>query len=105
MSPNAKKIPGRTYFGLSALLVAIVSMAFLAGYFAVSQMNITPSTFYFWNAITAFISCITAPLAFVLAYLALRSSSDSRQLASSAVLISVLPFLVLFIQFALSFIP
>src|SRR5947207_1006949 len=54
-----KKTVKRTYFGIVSLLVAILSMGFLAAYFIVSQLNISPATFYFWNAVTAFVSCIT----------------------------------------------
>jgi drug/metabolite transporter (DMT)-like permease len=102
---TVKKTVKRTYFGLVSLLVAILSMGFLAAYFAVSQLNISPATFYFWNAITAFVACITTPLAFVLAFFAWRSAVDSRQLAGTAMVISGVPFLVLFVQFVLSFIP
>src|SRR5436190_20050930 len=92
----------RTHFGMSALLTAILSVSFLAAYFGVSRLSISPETFLFWNVLTAFISCSTAPLAFGLAYLAWRSFNDSRRLAGAALLLTGIPFLILFIQFMLS---
>ena len=94
----------KTYFGITALIVAIISVFFLTAYFGVSQLNISPSDFNFWNIVTAFISCVFAPIAFVLAYFAWRSARDSRRLASIAVAITGIPFLILFTQFVASFI-
>ena len=41
-----------SYFGLVSLLTAILSALFLAAFFAVSQLNISPRTFSIWNNIT-----------------------------------------------------
>jgi hypothetical protein len=101
---NAKK-QKRTYFGISSLLTAILSVIFLGIYYGVSQLRITPQDFFFWNVVTASGYCITVPIAFILAYLAWRKTKDSKPLATTAVVIISVPFLFLLLIFALSFIP
>jgi hypothetical protein len=105
MSSKAQKPEKRTYFGISSLLTACLSIAFLILYFVVSQLDISPKTFFFWNVVSAFISCVTAPLAWILAFLAWRKSKDSNPMAVTAVALVGIPYLILFAQFALSFIP
>lgn len=105
MSTNGKKQNRRTYFGISSLLIAILSAIFLGAYYGVSQLRITPQNFFFWNVVTTFGYCITVPIAFILAYFAWRKTKDSRPLAGTAVAIIGIPFLILFVIFVLSFIP
>src|SRR5690349_11524094 len=102
---NAKKHNNRTYFGISSLLVATLSVIFLVAYYVVSQLRITPQTFFFWNVVTTAGYCIAVPLSFLLAYLAWRRTKDSRSLAITAVIIIGVPLLILLSIFALSFIP
>jgi hypothetical protein len=103
--PENKKTVKRTYFGITSLMTAVLSAIFLAAYFGVSQLRITPKTFFFWNLVTAFSYCITVPIAFILAYFAWRKTKDSRPLAVTAVAIIGIPFLILLSIFILSFIP
>lgn len=79
-------------------------MSFLGANFGVSQLNIPLQTFLFWNGITAFISCLSAPFVFILAFFAWKNDLDSRKLAVAAMIITGLPFLALLVQFAISFI-
>ena len=95
----------RTYFGIAALALAILSALFLIAFFAISQLNISPSTFSFWSNLTLLISCSSAPLGLILGIVGYRKPGDSKTLASIASVLSFLPFLILFLQFALSFIP
>jgi cytochrome bd-type quinol oxidase subunit 2 len=104
MSTNEKK-QKRTYFGITSLLVAILSLIFLGLYYGVSQLRITPQTFFFWNMVTAFGYCISVPISFILAYFAWRKTKDSRPLAGTAVAMIVIPFLILLAIFVLSFFP
>ena len=105
MTLQTKDLVKRTYFGIVALLLAILSVMFLAAFFAVSQLNINPDTFFFWNNITAAVYCLVTPAAFVLAMLAWRRKRDSRILAGMAVAVTVIPFLILFVQFIFAFMP
>ena len=95
----------RTYFGIAALVLAILSILFLTAFFSVSQLNISPRMFSFWSNLTLLISCSSAPLGLIFGILGYRKPGDSRALASIAFILSFLPFLILFLQFALSFIP
>lgn len=94
-----KKLAKQTYFGVVSLLVSILSVVFLAAFFAVSQLRISPATFSFWNNIIGLVYCLITPAAFVLAILAWRRKNDSRLLAGIATSIIGIPFLVLFTQF------
>lgn len=105
MSANPKKQTRRTYFGISSLMTAILSIIFLGSYYLVSQLRITPETFFFWNVVTTFGYCVTVPIAFILAYFAWRKTKDSRSLATTALVIIGVPFLILLSIFFLSFIP
>jgi|SRR5687767_4626468 hypothetical protein len=105
MSTNEKKHNKRTYFGITSLLMAILSAIFLGLYYGVSQLRITPQDFFFWNVVTTFGYCITVPIAFILAYFAWRKVKDSRPLAITAVTLISVPFLILFVIFVRSFFP
>jgi hypothetical protein len=94
-----------SYFGLASLVFAAVSVIFLAIFFAVSQMNIPPALFNEWNQTSASISCISAPLAILLAVIGLQGSSTSKLTSSLSIFLVSAPFLVLMGQFALEWLP
>jgi heme/copper-type cytochrome/quinol oxidase subunit 2 len=95
----------RTYFGITSLLTAILSLIFLGTHYGVSQLRIDPQTFFFWNMVTTFGYCITVPIAFILAYFAWRRTKDSRPLAATSVAMISIPFLILLAIFVLAFFP
>ncbi|MEW6400892.1 MAG: hypothetical protein AB1649_03775 [Chloroflexota bacterium] len=93
----------KSYFGLAALVMAVASGLFLAAYFAVSQLDVTPETFSLLNNWTTFGYCLTVPVTFILGVLGYRGVHDSRRLALIALGIAVVPFLFIFSQFVWSF--
>lgn len=93
----------KTYFGVTALAVAIISALFLIASYVVSQLNISLRTFSFWSNITLLSYCLSAPLAVILGVIGYRKLNDSKRVAMIAVALIVLPFLVLFVRFVLSF--
>jgi hypothetical protein len=99
MSLDTKTSQKQTYLGIISLSLAILSVIFLAAFFAVSQMNISPATFSSWSNIIGLIYCFMTPAVFVLAILAWRKKKDSRLMAGIAVAIIGIPFLVLLSQF------
>jgi hypothetical protein len=107
MSLDANTTAKQTYLGIISLLLAILSVIFLAAFFAVSQMNISPATFSSWSNIIGLIYCFMTPAAFVLALLAWRKRKDSKSMAGIAMAIIGIPFLILFSQFisAISLVP
>jgi hypothetical protein len=107
MSLDTKTSAKQTYLGVISLLLAILSVIFLATFFAISQMNISPATFSSWSNIIGLIYCFMTPAVFVLAILAWRKKKDSRLLAGIAVAVIGIPFLILLSQFvfAISLVP
>src|SRR5688572_5614516 len=99
MSLDAKTPVKSTYLGVISLLLAILSVIFLATFFAVSQMNISPATFSSWSNIIGLIYCFMTPAVFILALLAWRKKKDSKTMAGLAMVIIGIPFLALFSQF------
>jgi hypothetical protein len=95
----------QTYFGITSLLIALLSSMFLAAYFGVSQLYISPATFSYWNNITALVYCLITPTAMVFAIFAWRRKKDSRLLAAVAVAIIGIPFVILFVQFISALTP
>jgi hypothetical protein len=98
-----KRAQRKTFFGLAALVTAIVSLIFLAAFFGVSQLNITPATFSRLNNLTASVSCLAAPLALLLGVAGYTRANDSKRLSLLAMSLVGLPYLVLFVQFIASF--
>jgi uncharacterized membrane protein len=89
----------KTYFGLSALIIGVVSGLFLGANFGSAYLNITPETFGPLNNMTAFLYCILAPLALILAIIGYVLKNDSRQYSLIAIVVVLIPFIVLMIQF------
>jgi hypothetical protein len=102
---EGKQVPRKTYYGMAALLTATVSLAFLAAFFTVSQLNITPETFGRLNNLTASVSCTTAPLALLLGMIGYLHRNDFKRMSLLAMGLVGLPFLVLIVQFILAFVP
>jgi len=101
--PTRSTSKKRSFFGLAALILAIISAVFLGANFEVSQLNITPSTFNRWNNLTAFVYCLTVPIAFILGVLGLRKKNDSKGYSLIAMGLTGVPFLIIFTQFIWSF--
>jgi hypothetical protein len=102
-SPHPDRLPGgagkKSYFGLSGLIIGIISGLFLAANFGSAYLNITPATFSQLNIMTAFLYCILAPLALILAVIGALRKHDSRQYSLIAIVVVLLPFFGLMIEF------
>jgi uncharacterized membrane protein (UPF0136 family) len=94
----------KTYFGLIALVTGILSGLFLGANFIVANLNITPRTFSQLNNLTALFFCILTPLTFVLGILGYTRKNDSKTLSLVAIVLVVIPFLYMFVQFVYYFI-
>jgi hypothetical protein len=105
MPADIKELTKRTHFGITSLLIAILSAIFLAAYFGISQLDISPGTFFLWNNIIALAYCLMTPSAGIFAVLAWRRKKDSKSLAAIALAIISIPFVFLFVQFVLALIP
>ena len=101
-----EKIPpaNKTYFGLAALITGIFSGLSLLSNFTVADLNISPDTFSQLNNLTALFFCILTPLTFILGVVGYTRKNDSRALSSVAIVLVVIPFLFMFVQFVYYFI-
>ena len=93
----------KTYFGLTALVIGIISGLSLLSNIAVANLNITPGTFSQLNNLTALFFCILTPLAFILGVLGYTRKNDSKILSLIAIILVTVPFLVIFAQFVYYF--
>jgi hypothetical protein len=91
-----------TYFGISSLIAAILSVSFLGANIGVSQLNISPETFSSLNNITVLSACILAPLAVLMSVIGLFKRNDSKLLSGIALILVGAPFLILFVQMIFS---
>ncbi|MEK6754297.1 MAG: hypothetical protein AABZ00_18725 [Chloroflexota bacterium] len=92
----------RTYFGLFALIVAILAVAFIVANYVVAYLNISPAQFNQLNGFTAQFYCLLTPLAFGLGALGIIFKNDSKRLAWLALAVVTIPFLIIFVQFVLA---
>jgi cytochrome bd-type quinol oxidase subunit 2 len=92
----------RSRFGPAALAAAVLSVLFLAANYGASQLNIAPRTFAALNSITALAACALAPLAILFGVLGLVRKNDSKPASVLALVLTTLPFLILFVQMLLS---
>jgi ABC-type thiamin/hydroxymethylpyrimidine transport system permease subunit len=88
----------KTYFGLTSLVIGILSGLSLAANFIVANLNITSGTFSQLNNLTALFFCILTPLAFVLGVLGYTRKNDSKILSLIAIVLVTVPFLIMFAQ-------
>ena len=93
----------KTHFGFTALFLGVISILLLGIRFAVAYMRISPELFGRMNQFTTLFFCILTPLAFALGVWGHTRKNDSKAHARIAIGLTTLPFLVLFVQFALSF--
>lgn len=91
--------PRKTYFGFASLIIAMISVLFLTGSFAITVMDISPATFFNLNNLTYLVYCISTPLAFGLGVWGFTRKKDSTILSVVAMGLVGVPFLVLFWQF------
>ena len=94
----------RTYFGIAAMIVGALSVFALAANIGSSYLRVSPSTFSQLNNITALFYCSLTPLAFILGVAGYRKKSDSKPLSIAAMVVSLVPYLVLFVKFVYSLI-
>ena len=94
----------KTYFGFAAFITGIISILFLGARFGVAYLTISPKLFVQLNQITTLVFCVFTPLSFALAVWGLTRKKDSKTYASIAIVLTTLPFAVLLLQFALSFV-
>jgi hypothetical protein len=96
---NMQASPQKSYFGLSALVIAFISDIFLLASFVITVMDITPAQFFTLNNITNLVYCFTAPLALGLGAWSFRRRNDTTGFSVLAMLLVFLPFAVLLWNF------
>jgi len=94
----------KTYFGISALIIGILAVLSLFSNFGAAYLRISPETFGQLNNLTALLYCGLTQLAFVLGLIGHTRKNDSKSLSLTAIVLVVISFLVMFAQFAISFI-
>jgi hypothetical protein len=94
--------PKKTYFGPFALFTGILAVSSIIANYAVAYMNITPDVFNQLNIWTAQAYCLLTPLAFVLGALGAALKNDFKAVSWIALAVVVIPFLIIFVQFAIS---
>jgi hypothetical protein len=103
MSKHKSSPRQKSLFGLSGLIVAVLSAAFLIASMVAAELTITPETFTFWNNLTVAGYCVTVPIALTSGFIGFLRVNDSRGLSIAALVIAGVPFLVIFVQFVASF--
>lgn len=88
----------KTYFGHAALVMAVITDLVLGINFVVAYLNFTPGALILLNNVTAFFYCILTPLTAALGFLGLWLGNDSKTYSRIALLITAIPFLILFVQ-------
>jgi hypothetical protein len=91
--------PARTYFGIASLIIAVVSILFLAGSFAITMLDISPAQFASLNNVAYLVYCNSTALAMALGVWGLTRKNDFTILSIIALGMVGLPFLFLFWQF------
>jgi hypothetical protein len=95
----------KTYFGITALITGIFSGLSLLSHFAVANPDIFSSdTFNQLNYLTTLFFCILTPLTVILGVMGYTRKNDLRGLSIMAIVLVVIPFLFMFVQFVYYFI-
>ena len=94
----ADKVGKKTHFGITALIIGILSGLSLLSNFTVAYLDISAGTFSLLNNLTALFFCILTPLAFVLGVMGYTRKNDSKILSGVAIILVVVPFLIIFAQ-------
>lgn len=92
----------KTYFGLAALIVGIITCLFLGTHFWVAYLLISPATFNQLNNLTSLFYCIFTPLTVILGVIGHMLKNDSKTFSRLAITLVTIPFLVLFVQLILA---
>ena len=88
----------KTYFGLAALVIGVITVLFLGANFGLVYLKITPNTFNQLNNLTALFYCALTPLTFVLGVLGHVLKNDSKTYSRIALTLVIVPFLILLVQ-------
>ena len=92
----------KTRFGITALIIGILSGLSLLSNFTVAYLDISADTFNLLNNLTALFFCILTPLTFVLGVVGYTRKNDSKILSGVAIILVVVPFLIIFAQLVYS---
>ncbi len=93
-----------TYFGIAALVFAILSDLFIAANYAVAYLDLPSSVFNQLNQLTALFFCGLTQLTLVLGVIGLMRKKDSKILSGIAIILVTIPFLVIFSRLVMSFV-
>jgi len=100
---SPKRKAGKTYFGIAALIIGILTDLFLGANFGVAYLKISLETFDRLNNLTALFYCIFTQMTLLLGIIGYTRRNDSRPLSGIAIATVSVPFAVLFTQFVFSF--
>jgi hypothetical protein len=94
----------KTYFGIAALIVGILSVLSLLANYGAVYLNISYKLFNSLNNLTALLYCVLTQVSFVLGLIGLTRKNDSKNLSLAGITLVVIAFLIMFAQFVYSFI-
>jgi hypothetical protein len=94
----------KTYFGLVALIIGIISLIFLGANIGVAYLRITPAAFDQLNNLTLLFYCILTPAAFACGVAGSVLKGDSKTYSRIAIVVVLVPFLVIISLFIKSMI-
>jgi hypothetical protein len=94
----------KTYFGVAALVFAILSVLSIAANYGVANLDIPPSVFNQLNQLTTLFFCGLTQLTLVLGVIGLMRKKDSKVLSGIAIILVMIPFLVIFSRLVMSFV-
>ncbi|MBI5961856.1 MAG: hypothetical protein HY863_00140 [Chloroflexi bacterium] len=94
----------KSYFGIVALVAAILSILFLGANYVASQLSISPATFNSLNSLTAMVACSLAPFSILLGFVGFIRKNDSKLISGIAVVFVGIPFLILVVRMVFSLI-
>lgn len=91
-----------TYFGAAALTAGLFCPLSLLLNYASSQLNVSFETFNLLNNVTALLYCALTQAALALGVFGLTRKNDSKRLAWAGIVLTVIPFSIVFGRFLVS---
>ena len=90
------QIVRETYFGISALIIGVISELFLGANYGVAYLDIAPDQFMQLNNLTALFFCILTPVTVVLGVLGFTRKNDSKAYSILAIALVTIPIFILY---------
>jgi hypothetical protein len=93
----------KTYFGLGSLITGILCVLSLLANYSVASLNIPQETFNRLNNLTTLSYCVLTQATIVLGVIGHTRKNDSKNLSRAGIVLALIPFLFVFVQFLFSF--